>query len=281
MTLADEPADRLDRVRRLALASFLLALAIVAISAYLRLHAAGFGCADWPSCYGEVLAGKPAAQGGVVRLLHRLGGSAALLLALVLLWRCLRPQPLQPAARYAAALVALMLALAVLGIWSADPRRVLVGFLNILGGLGLVSLSWRVVSATAAPAPAPRNPWLKPGLGALLATVVCGALIGARYAAVACPTVPFCGAGPWSADATLHLLHRGCALATLLLLGAAAHGALHRPEQRRAALVLLVLLVGEVLLGALTVASGFSLWFGVAHSVAAAGLLAAAASLRT
>lgn len=78
------------------------------------------------------------------------GGVTALVLAVVLVWRTLRPQPLQPAARYAILLLLLMLLLSGLGFASTDPRRALVGALNIVGGLGLVTFSWRVAMAAGA-----------------------------------------------------------------------------------------------------------------------------------
>lgn len=297
-------ALRRQRIRRLALALGVLSLAVVFVSAYVRLDAAGFGCANWPACYGQVLADKANLHTGIARVLHRLGASAALVLAFAVAWQCLQPSPIQPAARRATALVVLMLFLAAVGIWSSDPHRAFVTFVNILGGLGLVSLSWQIVRATDGEVhAAPPNALLTPGLLALSATVLLGALIGARYAAVSCATLPFCGdvawpAGGWAAldprvviaaalpagDAggtTLHLLHRYCALATLLLLGGAAHGALRQPATRRTALVLLALLAGEVALGVLTVATGFNLWLGIGHSVAAAALLATAAGLRS
>lgn len=291
-------------IRRLALALGALCVAVVCISAYVRLAAAGLGCADWPACYGQVLAGPANLHGGIARILHRLGASGALVLAFVLAWQCRQPQPLQPAARRAVALVVLMMFLAAVGIWSADPHRAWVSFINILGGLGLVVLSWRVVlAAGGGGASAGRDALLTAGMATLLATALLGALIGARYAALSCTTLPDCGgvwwpsAADWAAldpfaviaaapppgDAggvTLHLLHRYCAAATLVLLGSAGHRALHRPAQRRAALALLALLVAEIALGALTVASGFSLWLAIGHSVGAALLLAAAAGCR-
>ncbi len=302
MNAAGEAAVRQRQIARLARSLFALCLGVVCISAYVRLDAAGLGCADWPACYGQMLLGKANLHSGMARILHRLGASAALVLAFALAWRCVQPKPLQPAARRATALVVLMMFLAAVGIWSSDPHRAAVTFVNILGGLGLVSLSWRIVLA-AAPGSLPPAPdaMLKPGLAALAATMLLGALIGARYAALSCTTLPDCGgvwwpnASGWAAlnpfvviaaslppgddgGVALHLLHRYCALATLLLLGAAAHRALRVPATRKAAVALLLLLATEVALGGLTVASGFNLWLGIAHSVTAAGLLAAAAS---
>lgn len=286
----------------LALAVGALSLLVVAVSAYLRLDAAGLGCADWPHCYGRVLAGDPAPLSyGYARLLHRIAASSALVLTLVLVWRCLRPQPLQPAARYALWLLALMLALAGLGFFSADPRRALVGFLNIVGGLGLVSFSWRVAVAANRPeggAPTTASSGLlRIGVAGLSLAVVLGAWIGATYSAVACPTLPFCASAGWTlADvgrsfnllvlleaapmpgepgaASLHFLHRGFALLALISFALVA-----LRTGRRAARVVLALLVLTMLLGAVAVASGMALWPVVGHGVAAAVLLAAVASL--
>lgn len=287
---------RLAGIRRLAVAVAVLSLGVVAVSAWLRLAAAGLGCADWPACYGAVLAGAKA-DPGFARVLHRIVATSALLLALLLAWRAWRPRPLPRVAAPAAALVGVMLLLSLLGIWSADPRRVIVSLLNILGGLALVSLSWRVALAAGVPA-APRAPapLLRIGLAALTATVLLGALIGARYAAASCASVPFCGdvvlpqtlaalspfdvvdapARPGDAGGVgLHLLHRYAALAALVLLGAAA---VRRLDNNRAASVVLALLAVTVLLGVATVAGGFPLVPAIAHGVAAATLLAACTS---
>jgi len=45
-------------VRALAIISLLFVLALVSVSAYLRLDNSGIGCADWPACYGRI--GTPA-----------------------------------------------------------------------------------------------------------------------------------------------------------------------------------------------------------------------------
>ncbi len=296
-------AARLRQIRWLALLVCVLSLLVVAVSAYLRLDAAGLGCADWPACYGKVLAGEPAAlHYGAARLLHRFAATAALLLTFWMVWRSLRPAPLQPAARYAVLLLLLMLALSVLGFFSADPRRAWVGFLNIVGGVGLVTFSWRIAMAAGvcgqAPAAAERKDVLL-GLATALLTgaVLLGAWLGATYAAPACPSLPFCDAARWTladglnaldplrrvqapalpGDAggvTLHLLHRAFALLSLLVLGGFAVRS-GRPVAQLAT----GLLVGVMLLGMAAVSSGFDLWLVVGHGAAAALLLAAMATL--
>jgi heme A synthase len=72
----------------------------------------------------------------------------------------------------------------------------------------------------------------------------------------------------------LHLLHRYCALATLLLLGYGALRSLAQPATRPGAALLLALLLTQFALGGLTILSGLSLHLTIAHSVCAAALLA-------
>jgi cytochrome c oxidase assembly protein subunit 15 len=296
---------RRRRVRRLALLTCGLSVAVVAVSAWLRLEGAGLGCAEWPGCYGTVLTGLPPAPWVGARLLHRLVATAALLAGILLAWRSLRPQPLGPAGRDAAALLALMLFLSVVGIWSADPRQALVNFVNIVGGLGLVSFSWRVALGAVPQAPEPlvgAGRLLRAGLALVTAAVLSGALIGARYAATACASLPGCEGTWWPAaagwpalhpfstltgpmgpgdagGAALHLVHRYCALAALALLALAAWRLRTRVEARPVANLLLGLLAAEMLLGVATVLSGFGLALAVAHNVGAALVLAGAASL--
>lgn len=292
------------RVRALALLTCLLSLMVVGVSAYLRLSGAGLGCSDWPGCYGRILAGVPHAPWEGARLVHRIVATLALLAGILLVWCCWRPQPLQPAARYATLLLALMLLLSVVGVWSSDPRMAAVNFINLIGGLGLVTFSWRVAITSEPSRLMDRGtggPLCRAALATLTLTVLLGGLIGARYAAPACGTLPDCQGAWWPAagwfalnpfvalagpagpgetgGVALHLLHRYAAALAAVLLAIVALRLRKVPRARNAALKVLTLLLLEGLVGVLTVASGFNLWLAVAHNVGAALLLAAAASL--
>lgn len=263
------PLQRLRRVRRLAFLLTALSLGVVGVSAFLRLQGAGLGCADWPACYGQVLTAATHSPPPLGRLIHRIVATGALLLTIHLAWIGWRSRPWQPWARQAVILLGLMLFLSVVGVWSGDPRRTSVNFINLVGGLALVPMSWRIAMAsTGAETPGRRlsSPALAAGTILLTAAVILGALIGARYAAL----------DDSAGGIALHWLHRGLAVLACLLLG---HAALRRPD-RAASKALLGLLGLEILLGAITVMGDFPLWAAVGHNVAAAALLAGAAALR-
>ena len=297
----DEIGRRLRRIRYLAFALSALSLLIVLVSAYIRLRGAGLGCSPWPDCYGQILTGGPHPQNSGARILHRSVASLALVLGFVLVWQCRRPSRIEAPTRSASALLVLMIALTLVGIFSADPHRVWAGTFNILGGALLLLFSWRTALAASGAVsshyPRRRMLLLHAGLGLLAFTLVLGALIGARYAAPACPSLPGCGdllwpGGGWSAlnpvatiahpamlgdagGAVLHLLHRWSALATVLLLGSGVLQAMALPAARTGAGVAALLLLVQVALGVMTVLSGFDLAMAVAHSLCAVALLTA------
>lgn len=252
-------------IGREATALVILILAVVAVSAWLRLHGAGLGCEEWPACYGRNFSPEDYRPPALARAIHRLVASLALLLTLYLAWRArtLRPRP--PWAPPVFALLGLMLGLAAVGGWSHDPRNAAVNFVNLVGGLLLVPISWRVMrnAGTDAHFPhGPRSSLVVAGIAALLATVTLGAWIGASHAAVDVS----------AAGVALHWLHRGLAVLALLLLGQAAW----RRLDARAARALLALLAVELVLGVLLVVGDFPLLIAVAHNLTAALLLAMA-----
>jgi cytochrome c oxidase assembly protein subunit 15 len=301
------PTDiRLDGLRRLAFPLALLSFVVMALSVYLRLDYAGLGCSDWLACYAQQLA-DPAARPGtdIARLLHRLTATTTLILTLLITWKSLRPTPIQPVAYYATLLLALMLLLSAIGIVSSEPYWVVVNFLNILGGLGLVSFSCRTYMATC-PAPADstridlHHRLTTLGLYCLTATIVLGSLIGASYAATACASLSNCGeiwratgvdwaalnpfrhlTGPITAGnaegAALHVMHRILAILTVLTIGLASWRSLRVAATRRGAFWIFGLLCATALIGFTVIESALNLWITLAHGLCAAALLVAIA----
>lgn len=77
-----------------------------------------------------------------------------------------------------------------------------VNFINLIGGLGLVTFSWRV-AITSEPSRwvvrGAGGPFCRLALAMLTLTVLLGGLIGARYAAPACGSLPACEGAWWPA----------------------------------------------------------------------------------
>lgn len=252
-------------IRLEAAALVVLTLVVVAVSAWLRLHGVGLGCEEWPACYGRHLSLPDYRPPVIARAIHRVAASLALLIALHLAWRAGRSRPRPSWARPAFVLLGVMLLLAAVGVWSHDPRHALTNFINLMGGLLLVPISWHVLNAAGADRDAPprrrRSFSVAIGATALLAAMTLGAWIGASHAAV-------------DASATgqaLHWLHRGLALLAFLVLGHAAW----RRLASRAARAVLALLAIEMVLGMAMIIGDFPLAIAVAHNVGAAMLLAA------
>lgn len=295
-------------LRHLALVAAALVLAITSLSAFIRLSHAGLGCSDWPQCYGsraravQQMHEPASADSGIVtaaRMAHRLVAVLALLAIAMIVMVCFgnRPWLLREGA-VALAMLALALGLAVLGRWTAGARMPAVAIGNLLGGLLLLALSWRLAGGAIEPG----RPWLRTlawvGMAVLLAQIALGALVSASYAGLSCVAPGDCwraaeAAGwPWPAlnpwheptlgatPATLNphgslaqLVHRGGALLAFLVLVPLGTIAL-RGRRRRDGAALLMLLVLQLGLGWLMVVMVLPLPLALAHNVVAGLLLA-------
>ena len=283
-------------IARIALAGVLLVLLVTTSSAYMRLTAAGLGCADWPACYGPDAA-RSAAPAPAARLLHRLSASAtaAAVLAIALVAFVNRRRLARELA-IAAILLALTLGLALLGRATPTAQSPAIPAANLLGGMLMAALlwwlalgSWRRLRATA-----PRwLPWLSGlALGALAVQLALGAMTSTTYSALACTTLPDCAGQwwpqTWSAEefdptrpvsaragpsAAVHLAHRYAAVAVAALVLALAVAL--RRHARGLALMLAGLLGLQVALGLLAVALQLPLGVVLAHNVTAVVLLLA------
>jgi heme A synthase len=314
--LRDERATVLRLLRKLATVGAALMLVVVVASAYLRLAQAGLSCVDWPACYGRIAThSEPGPDLRVARLAHRLAASAVgvALIALLLVAATQRPRPkVQTAIAAGALLVALGLAGVGARFSAADivAPLPLVTLLNLGGGFALLALLWWLrVSSQPAPSPPVKRrvglQWFVTlALVALIAQIVLGALVSAKFAALSCPSFPVCGA-PWpegalssldptqplvrGADGAIIRLPALAALPWMHRIGALAVGALGAllvvrilragGAGRRLAVVLAALLVAQAALGATATLQDLPLPIVLAHNLVAALLLCNLVSL--
>lgn len=199
-------------MKTLATISLLFVIALMSVSAYLRLHNSGIGCADWPECYG--LIGAPAAERPSVgstyeRLaieaqqplswatpVHRLVASVLglLVLGMAILSLLKRRDRL-----LSLTLLGLTVFLAWLGIYSEGLHSPAVVMGNLGGGFTMLGLLGWMVFRDAAPranAPTAVRNWVVAGLLLFCAQIALGGLTSANFAASACSTVPDCH-GSW------------------------------------------------------------------------------------
>ena len=205
---------------RLARFGTVLALAVVMLGAWVRLHDAGLGCPDWPGCYGRLVVPDQSTslqelgpQGAVRALdeakawremIHRyLAGTLVLVsVALaVLAWRN-RRDPAQPWRR-PVALVGLIVFQALLGMWTVTLLlKPLIVVAHLFGGLATLALlaslgRWRTTRVSA-PTPALRALGLA-AAAALVLQIFLGGWTSSNYAALACPDFPTCQTQWWPA----------------------------------------------------------------------------------
>ena len=294
-------------MRWIVFAAWLLVLIIITTSAYIRLSQAGFGCADWPSCYGRSL--TPAAGQLIpeqsplfwARALHRVAASAAgMLMALVVFvgWDSLQGAGARLAAAVSFALAAF---LAWLGLMTPSSLPA-VSLGNLLGGMAMVASLWWLHMRGRGRSSNSDRALLWIASAALVVQFVLGGLIGARHAALACTTLPAC-AGTWWPESVdwrlfdpffsssdldvsfarldaLVMAHRYGAILVAAALCLLSVKALRRGARAAARGRLLLGMLGlQLLLGAGMVLAGFPLLLVLMHNLGAALLLASTVSL--
>lgn len=304
-----------------------LTLMVIALGAYTRLTDAGLGCPDWPGCYGRLTppvkdvhieaaqARFPDAQIDPFKarneMMHRY---IAGLLGLCVLAVFILAQRLRRARGLSAALLALVMFQAALGMWTVTMNLMpVVVVAHLFGGFALLSMLvlLRVELGRDPAGPAdpvePRLTRLLPlawlGLAVLLAQIALGGWTSANYAAAVCYQLPFCEGGwhaqfslraafslplghetyeygvlPYEARMSIHVLHRMGALVVTAVLAGLVLLCMRRAMSARLrglAAAVGVLLVLQVTLGLINVVGQVPLFNAVAHNVTAACLLAA------
>jgi cytochrome c oxidase assembly protein subunit 15 len=207
--------------RQLLVVATLLAFAVIALGAYVRLSDAGLGCPDWPGCYGHLLGvptaaheqsaalqafpGKPVEQHKAWKeMVHRyFAGGLGLLIALIALlaWRqrnALRQSPALPTV-----LLIVVGGQALLGMWTVTLRlKPVIVSAHLLGGMTtLALLVWLLLRQHDGQGPAaPDQQKLRfhsaLALFVIVAQIALGGWVSSNYAALACSDFPTC-LGAW------------------------------------------------------------------------------------
>lgn len=297
---------------------------LVVVSAYLRLHASGIGCPDWPACYAHIgLIAAPAednlAGNAYARIvaesdaplawaapLHRLVASTLGLVVLFLFIAALRAKKHRA---LTAALLALTVFLAIIGIKSGSLHHPGVVMGNLIGGFAMLGLlGWLVFSFYPGSARYTEThiryirPQAMTAIIFLCLQIVLGGLTSANFAGTACPTLLDCQGG-WVPDGTIYSAlklnevrevdengfavgglervaiqraHRiGAVVATLAVLIAVVAGFRGTLKTRRTAILALILLLAEFSIGMVTIIKGLPIGLAVAHNWIAGLLLLA------
>jgi cytochrome c oxidase assembly protein subunit 15 len=304
IAVAAAPPVRL--VAGLALAAAFLTFVVIVASAFIRHTQAGLACADWPDCYARVPAAEAAAAPLALRIArgaHRVAaiGVLAPILALALVAWTQRPAWTRIGVLALIAL-ALVVALAALGIATPGARVPAVTLGNLLGGYLLLGVLAATVATSssegeASGIAAARRGVVVAALAAVLLQALLGGLIGAEFTLVEYP--PFASrAEPWTvatvdpfaplgvrdgrfvppaAAGGLALAHALCGVAVTALALAAAFVARRRTP--RLARALAALAIATPLAGAGAAAALPSLGLTVLHNACAATLVAALAAM--
>jgi heme a synthase len=238
-------------LRRIARAGFVLVLAIVASSAFIRLNA-----------------GVPDAPVGAIeaaRVAHRISASLAGLLVLLIAGLVFtRDKKRLPDIVLAGATLAVTLVLAWVGRYSGPDATAAVLVSNLAGGLALSTLLWAVAARQSVPDdPAPS------GAGAKLAVLALVA-VGLQCVTGAMTVTEFVKVGP------VHHALGGVAFALCAWLGVRLMRSQGATREGYAVIALAAL---QAALGVAALALSLPLWLVLAHNVGAALLLAALAQV--
>jgi len=264
------------------------------------VHATGssLACPDWPTCHGTLM---PNMIGGVFwEHLHRLVAGGLVLLWLLATWLAWKPGADRPWLRWWSLVgVGLLIVQSVLGgvtVLMKLPPAVSTAHL----GLAFLFLSLTTVLAVRT---SPRwgergdvdrrarrslRPLLLGVTGLVYVQSLLGALVRHTGAALACPGVPLC-LGQWvppldQTPIALQYFHRVVAMLVALAVLGAAWAVLRRSQttrMRRAALGAVGLVLLQVTLGFVAVATFLAVLPDALHTLVAASLLAVMVSLST
>lgn len=312
-------------LHRLALAASVVAFAVIILGAFVRLSDAGLGCPDWPGCYGhltwpveshEILKANAsfperAVESGKAwrEMVHRyLAGTLVLLVLFInfLAWKSASRGGIRA---LAAALLALILFQAALGMWTVTLKLLpIVVMGHLMGGLATFCLLLWLAWSTADRKPLAGQeafrrlrPLILAAFALLVAQLALGGWTSANYSALACPDFPTCHGELWPAAnfrdgfvllreigvdyeggvldlrsrMAIQMTHRLGAVAVLIVVGLLSIMLIRRPPARSEGMILGALLLAQITLGIQNIVLQLPLINAVAHNGMGALLLAA------
>lgn len=206
-------------MKKLVLASILLAMVVIVLGAYTRLTDAGLGCPDWPGCYGHI--GVPQTEEHIAaaneafperpveaekawnEMIHRYFASGLGLLILIIFAASFKERAYHKPFKLPAFLLLLVCFQGALGMWTVTLNllpAVVMG--HLLGGFTVLSclflLYLRLTPYRIPGGDAQLRNYAKYaalGMGILFAQIALGGWTSANYAALACTDLPICEAG--------------------------------------------------------------------------------------
>ena len=201
-------------MKKLVLASVVLAFVVVVLGAFTRLVDAGLGCPDWPGCYGHLDIPRTAeeisaaearfpdapveAEKAWTEMVHRYAATALGLLILAVAAQAIRRRHKGPW-KLPVALALLVMLQGAFGAWTVTlklwPQVVTA---HLLGGFATLSLLWllalRLGLGSGLSVQARHYRLAVAAVAVLVAQIALGGWVTSNYAALACPDFPTCHA---------------------------------------------------------------------------------------
>lgn len=311
-------------MRKVVLASVMLAFVVIVLGAYTRLTDAGLGCPDWPGCYGHFTVPQTeehieAAENAFPErpfeahkawneMIHRYFASSLGLLILIIFIASFVKRSYHSPVKLPFFLLLLVMFQGALGMWTVTLNLLPVVVMgHLLGGFSVISCCYLLyLRLTPYRIPGGDSHMTKfakytaIGIGVLVAQIALGGWTSANYASLACTDLPICqgnwyeridisgafsvpeamnyeyGAHDYNERMTMHIAHRFGALITFLYISWIALRLYTNAASqfiKRHAVVLMLVLGVQILLGVSNVVFSLPLGVAVAHNAVAALLL--------